>query len=109
MDIVIKFLVDAVVLMLLLQFLVGERRDFLKSLIAAVLGAVGAAGLTQIFSGSLGTHANLIAALIVAACIGVAVSLVFQVRIKTALIIGAIYVVIRTGVSYLLHALLGGV
>ena len=106
-SIIIKLLVDAVVLMLLMQFLAGERRDFVKSLVAALLAAVGAAGLTHLFGPSFGAHADLIVGLIVAGCVGIAVSFLFRIGIKSALIIGVIYVVVRIGVSVILHGIFG--
>ena len=106
MPFLITLLVNAVILMVLIRFFVGERVQFLRSLLTAALAAVGVAGLTAIFGVPMGQHAGLVAALIVAVCVGVAVSLLFNVDLTSALILGAMFVVLSAGVHYLLPNLL---
>ncbi len=91
---IIVLIIDAVILMLLMNFMVGERRDFIKSLIAALVGAVCAAALTMLMT-PVGPHANLIATLVVAVGMGIAVWLLFAVRFGTALTIGIVFAVVR--------------
>lgn len=99
--------VDAVIIMVLMQILAGEKANFVKSLITAVIGAVAAAGLTYLL-GFL-AYPYIIATLIVAACVGVAISLVFQVSIRRAVIIAIVFLVLRSGIIHIVLSMIPGI
>lgn len=100
----IILVIDAIILMLLMNLLVGERQDFVKSLIAALVGAFAAAVLTAVMT-PFGPHAGIMATLIVAVGMGIAVWLLFEVKITTALVIGIVFAVVRIGVYHALLAI----
>lgn len=99
--------VDAAIIMVLMQILGGEKADFVKSLITALTGAVAAAGLTYLL-GFL-AYPYIIAAAIVAACVGVAISLLFHVSIRRAAIIAVVFLIVRSGIIHLVLSTIPGV
>lgn len=97
---IILLLIDAVILMCLIRFLVKERAGLLSALIAALLGAVGAMLLTQFTPA--GQYAALIGGLLAAVGVGLGIWLVFRVELLSAILIGAIFLVVRMGVFFLI-------
>ncbi len=101
---IIILVIDAVILMLSMNLMLGEHRDFIKSLIAALVGAFCAAVLSVLMT-PFGAHASLIATLIVAVGMGIAVWLLFSVRMGTALAVGVVFAVVRILVYQVLLSL----
>lgn len=101
----ILLIVDALILMLLLRVLALENASFLASLIAALLGAFGAMILTRVFT-PVGPNAAIVAGLLVAIGIGIGISLVFNVGLINSIIIGIAFLLVRSGVYYLLASVM---
>lgn len=101
----IQLVIDAVILLLMMQFLAGSNSGLVRSLIASLLGAFGAAILTAVFT-PVGPNAGLIAALLVAVGFGIAITLVYEVRLLSAIFIGIVFLIVRSCVYYLLLRLL---
>ena len=99
--------VDAVIIMVLMQVLAGEKANFMKSLVTAVIGAVAAAGLTYLLG--FIAYPYIIAAAIVAVCVGVAISLLFQVSIQRAAIIAVVFLILRSGIIHIVLSMIPGV
>ena len=99
--------IDAVIIMVLMQILAGEKANFVKSLITAIIGAVAAAGLTHILG--FIAYPYIIAAAIVAACVGIAISFLFQVSIQRAAIIAVVFLILRSGIIHILLSMIPGV
>ena len=102
---IVLFIVDTIILMVLMRLLAGERYGFISSAIAALLGAFGAAVLTQVFT-PVGPNAPLVAGCLVAVGFGLAISLVFNIGLISSIIIGFVYLVVRSGVYYFLAVLM---
>lgn len=105
MTTLVLLIVDAVILMCLMQFLVRENVGLLSSFIAAVIGALAAMLLTNVFTPA-GPNAAVVAGLLVAIGVGIGIYFVFHVGFINAIIIGVIFLVVRSGIYYLLGALM---
>ncbi len=99
--------INAVILMFLLKFLVGEKCDFVKALITALIGAL----VGVLLSSLLGPHIGGPYApfLISAAATAAAVWGMFKTTPVTSAIIGALFFVAQTGVFHLLAPILADI
>ena len=104
MTTVILLIVDAVILMILMRLLVKENTSLLSSFIAAAIGAFGAMILTGAFA-SAGPNAGIVGGLLASVGIGLGIWLIFNVGFINSIIIGFIFLVVRSGVFYLLSSL----
>lgn len=90
--------IDAVILMVILMF-AGERDiGFFRAAFAALVWAVGTTLLSFALGAMLGIIGVLVAAVIGAALLGLAVSIIFGVALKRALIIAGIFLLVHIGV-----------
>lgn len=98
--VILGVLIDAGVLVVLLQTISGEDIDFPTAVIVAVVAATGttvlAIGLGIIVAGILG-----------AAGLGIAVSALFGVEIRRSFLIGAVFMVVHIGVGVGFQLMLG--
>ncbi len=105
MTTLVLFILDAAILMVLMRLLSGAKCGFISSLIAAVLGAVAATLLTNVFT-PVGPHAGVVAALLVAVGFGIGISLVFDVGLGSAVLIGFLFLLAKSGIYFLLAKLM---
>ena len=95
-------IIDALILIALLQVVDNEEVDFWSAFFVA-LGASIVTGLLAVgLISVMGIAGFFVATLIGAAGVGVAVSAIFGVEIKKAFLIGAIFSVARIAVYFLL-------
>ena len=91
--------IDALVLMVLLKTISDEDIGFGTSILVALVASIGTTILAIGLASMMGIAGIAVAALIAAALLGVAVSLLFGVEIKRAFLIGAIFMVVHIGVG----------
>lgn len=107
MTTLILLFVDAVILMVLMRLLVKENASLLSSFLAAALGAFGAMVLTSVCA-PVGPHAPVVAGLLVSVGVGLGIWLIFNVGLINSIVIGFLFLVVRSFVYFLLASLFNG-
>ncbi len=93
-------IIDAAVLVFLVQALGDDTVEFLTAIIVALFASVGTAVMGSLIG-------DLLAALLGAAGVGVAVSALCGIEIKRSFLIGGLFLVIHIMASFGLRMLLG--
>ena len=99
--------IDAGVLIVLLQVGSGQDIDFPTAFFVAIGAAIGTMVLAMGLVSAMGIAGVFVAAIVAAAGLGVAVSALFGVEIKRSFLIGAIFMVVHIGVGVMFQAALG--
>ena len=92
-------LIDAMVLIVMLQMIQEEQMGWGIAAIIALVAAIGTSLLAIGLGMALGLIGVLLAAVIGAAGVGAAVSLLFGVEIKRAMLIGGVFMAVHLAVS----------
>ena len=100
-------LIDAFALVCLLKAINEDDMGFGSAFIIALVAAIGTNLLAYGLASVLGLAGVLLAAVIGAACVGVAVSAMLGVEIKRAFLIGGLFMVVHISVAIAFQMLLG--
>lgn len=99
-------IIDAATLIILLQVVQEESMSFLTAAIISFVAAIGTGVLAMILLQAMGILGLIVAGLIGAAGVGVAVSALFGVEIKRAMLIGGIFVAVHIAASVTLQLMM---
>jgi len=103
----IGLLIDAVVLVFLLQIMNQEDIGFGTAVIVALVTSIGSSLLALGLILVMGTAGIFVAAAIAAVLVGLALAALFGMEVKRAMSIGALFMVAHIGVALGLQMLLG--
>ena len=95
----IGMLLDAVILIGLLNVVNGDDTDFSSAFFVALGASIGTFLLTWGLGSALGFAGTLLGCAIAAGLLGIAVSAVFGVEIKRSILIGGLFMVIHIAIS----------
>ncbi len=99
-------LIDAAVLMILLQLVSGQDVELSTAVVMALVASIGTWILAMALVSAMGTAGVFVAAIVAAAGLGAAVSALFGVEIKRSFAIGGIFMFVHLGVGFLVEMML---
>ena len=98
--------IDAAVLIFVLQAISNDELDFITAAIVAFVAAVGTNLLAFGLASAMGTMGAILTLVLAPVLLGAAMSLLFGIEIKRAVLAGVIFLATHIGVSLMFGALL---